>query len=147
MTAGGERFVDPDPNQTQNACNEDVCWQKKDAARFLYSSQINEGDENQDPETQAKGLALQRRYGGNQRAYSRRNADCGGENVIDHKRSRRQKAGPVTQVLAGDGVRSAALRIGRYSLPVGKIDDTEQNHDADGDRPDIDGSGHTQRDQ
>ncbi len=147
MAARSKSFEQSKADEPQQAGNECVCRKEKDTARLLHAAQIDDGDEDQDDQAQAKRLALQRRHRGNQCAHSCGDAYGRGEHVIDHERRGGQEPGLVAKVFAGNGVGSAALRIGSDGLPVGEIDDAEQDHNADGDRPYVRGPCHAQRDQ
>jgi sRNA-binding protein len=74
-------------------------------------------------------MRLQGRNSGDQCAHSRRNADCGVQDVVDHQRRCRKQPSALAQVLAGHGVRSAAVRIRLDGLPVTEVDDHQQDHD------------------
>ena len=147
MTSRHERLEYANCNETQKAGDKNIRGQQEYAACLLHSAQIDNGDENENPQTQAQRLALQRRHRRNQRAHSSRDADCRSEHVIDHERRRSQQAGSLTQIFRRDRVRAAAVWIGRNRLPVGEVHDAEQDHDADRNRPYIDSARHAQRDQ
>ena len=52
-------------------------------------------------------------------ARPRRDADRDREHVVGQKGRRRHQAGDRSQVLAGDDVGAAPLRIGPHGLPIG----------------------------
>ena len=138
MASGGQRLYHADADQPQQARDENIRGQQKHASALGNPTQINDGDEQQNSQTEPQRLRLQRRHGGNQRADASRNSHCGGEHIIDHQRSGRQQSGVGAEVLAGNGVRASALRIRGDRLPVREVHDAEQHHDAQSDRPDID---------
>ena len=98
-------------------------------ARVVHAAHVHHGQNRQHNEAQPQCVRLQGRNSGDQSAHASRDAHRGGENVVDHERRSAQKPCALAQVLAGHGVRPAAMRIGLDSLPVTEVDDHQQDHD------------------
>ena len=93
---------------------------------IAHSANVDQRQQHQNPQAQGERMGLQRWHGGDQRADAGGDSDRGGQHIIDHQRRRREKPGPMPQILAGHGVRAAAARIGLDRLPVRKVNDHQQ---------------------
>lgn len=87
---------------------------------------------------------LETRDGGHQGSYPGRDSDGDHQDVIDHQSGGGHEPGARAQIPAGDCVRSPAPRIRLDRLPVGEVDDGEENDDARADGDDVEHAGRAQ---
>ena len=80
-------------------------------------------------------------------ADARRDSNRGVQRVIDQQGGAGQKSWKRTQIFVGDGIGTAALRIGCDSLAVRKIDDDQQDDNAQRQRKDVRQARETKRNE
>ena len=99
------------------------------------------------PRHMRQRVRQQRRNRRHQRAHSGRDSNRRRQHVIDQQSGRRQQTRARADVLARNGVRSAAARVRIDGLAIRKIDDGQQENDGAADRHDVRDAQRAERDQ
>ena len=121
MTSADQRFEKSDADDDQQRADEKISGNEKGDAGFPYSAEVDYGKQEQDSETDAERVLLQARgIDRDERADAGRDADCGGEDVINHQSRGREQAGKCAEVLRCDGVGAAAIGVCIDRLAVEK---------------------------
>ena len=110
---------------------------RKAVARVLDAAHVDQREDEQDSEAEREDVRLEPRKRRNQRSYTRGDPDRRVQDVVDHQRRGGEQAGVRAQVLRGDRVAAAAVRIGIDGLQVGKVDDGQQADDGEADGHDV----------
>ncbi len=147
MAAGDQRFDYAQRDHGQQAEDEQIGWDKEDAASFADAPQIYQRYHNQNCQAHSQRMPLQPGHSGNQCTHAGRNTHRRCQDVIHHQGSCGQQSRPYAKVFTGDRVRSAALRIRHDGLSVGKVYDGEQADDTDADGNDVSHPSHSQGNQ
>ena len=116
-------------------------------ARLAHAAKVDERDHRQDRQAERQRVRLEHGERRDQGADTGRDADGHDQHVVEHERGGGEQAGGRAQVLLGHRVRAAAVRIRRDRLPVGEIDDQQDDDDQRADRPDVPQAGRSQRNQ
>ena len=127
----------PVPEHREETRREEIGRQAEKDAGFPRSPQIHEGEHRQRSQAKHEGVRMQLRDRGHQRADSGRDPHGDIEDVIEHESGGGQQPNSGSEVLSRDRVRAAAVRIGRDGLPIGEIEDAQQQEDHQADRADI----------
>ena len=136
----------PDQHGEQ-AEDEQVRWQHIDQSVFAYAAQADQREQQKNEQADRERMRDKRWNGRDERADAGGDTHTDVEQVVEHERRSREQADTLAEVLAGDGVRAAALRIGCDGLPVGKVDDQQQQDDRDADRHHIADTERRRRDE
>ena len=70
---------------------------------------------------------------GDERVDAAGDADRDGKDVVDEQGGGGDESRPLAQIVMGDDIGAAAVRIGMYGLPVGGADDDHEQGNAGGD--------------
>ncbi len=147
MAAGRESLDEANGDHRQQTEDEQISGDPKDTAGFANTAEVREGHHHEDDQAEGQRVFLQPGQSGDQCAYSRRDPDGRGQNIIHHQRCRGQQPRPDTKVLARNRIRAAALRVRHDGLAIGEVHDGEQRDDAEADGDDVGDAGEPERDQ
>ena len=127
---------EPIDDQDAEAEDEQVGRQCEELAGLADAPEVAERDEGDERDPEDDPVRVERRDGGRERRHPRRHADGDGQHVVDQQRSARDQPRQRAEVVLGDDVGTAALRVGEDGLPVGARHhgDQDGDGDADGDR-------------
>ena len=92
MTSAEQHPQNARDDRDENRSHKEISRNGENCACFANAAQIEDGDDDQDAHAQWNHVRQQRRNGRDQRAYSRRNAHGGGENVVGQQRCRGQQS-------------------------------------------------------
>src|ERR1700676_3761026 len=146
MSSRSEHFYDSNHERNQKRTHEEIRWDHEESARFADSTQIHERNEQQDDEAKRQRVGLERGDSGDQRADARGNSHRGRQNVIDHERSGCKQPRERSQVLTGYSVGTTPVWVGFDRLPIGEVNDYQQDNYADRNWNDVGNSRRTERD-
>ena len=147
MAARCDRLHQTDGDDSQQRHDECVCRCHEGDARLLHPAQVDDRDEGQRRQAERQDVGLEDRHGRHERPDPRGDADRDHEDVIQHQGRRGEQARPRTEVLLGDRIRTASVRVRRDRLSVREVDDREQRDDQRGNRPDVPDTANPQGDQ
>ena len=142
-----DRLDNADGQNRQQRDDEEIGRSHERQPRFANPAQVDDRDQEQNRQTERQRVRLQDRQRRHQGPDPRRNADGHHQHVVQQERRRGEQARGRAQVLLGDRVRPAALRIRRDRLAIGKVDDDQEHDDQRADRPDVRHPGRAQRNQ
>ena len=147
MSPRYKRLDDADGQHRQQRDDKQVRRHHERKARFAHPTQVNERDQRQDHKAEREGVGLEHADRRDQGPDTRRDADGHDQHVVQQQRRGGEQAGRGAQVLLGDRVRPAAVRVRGDRLAVRKVDDKQQDDDQRADRPDVRNAGRAQGDQ
>ena len=116
-------------------------------AGVLDAAHVDQGKKRQHEQAQHQHVRLQPLLVADDCPDPGRDANRGGQDVVDHQRRRGKQTCPGAQVLGGDGVRAAAGGIRRNGLAIAEEDDAQQNEDDRDDGNQVSDAGDAQRNQ
>ena len=121
-------------DQREHDGDESIGGKGEHGGRFAHAAKIGPGHERDGEQAQHDRVGQKRGKRRSNRAHPGRDADRNRQHVIDQKRRRRDQPRPFAQILVGDEIRAAALRVGMDGLHVRCRDDGEQRGDDQRDR-------------
>ena len=124
---------DADQDDDEQRDEEEISGNHEGDAGVVDAAQVDDGQKDEDEKAEPEGVLLQAGYGGDERADSGRDANGGGEDVVDHQCGGGEKPRPGTEIFGGNGVGATALRVSSDRLAVGEVDDDQQDDDGRGD--------------
>jgi len=129
-------------NQTTNDGDEkrtdkEIRGNREKGARLFDSAKVDDGDDEKNADADPNGVRQKRGDSGNQRADPRGDSNSCGENVVGKQGGCGHQAGKRAEIVARDGIRASAARVGGNRLAVGKINDDQQGDDGGTDGDDV----------
>jgi len=131
VVAGG--VAEPDRDEHEHPDDERVGRDREQLARLTDAAQVAVQEEGDDGDADHDRVVADRGDGGADGSHARGHRDGDGEDVVAHQAAGGREPGDVSEVVAGDDVRPAAVRIGADGLPVGDRDGDDQDDDGGGD--------------
>ena len=131
----------------KQADDEQVGRNHKRNSRLAHAAEVDNREQCQDRQTENQGVGLEPGECRHQGSHTGRDAHGDDQHVVEHERGGGEQAGGRAQVLLGHGVRAAAVGIRRDRLPVGEIDDHQDDDDQRADRPNVPQAGRSQRNE
>ena len=142
---GQDRLDDADRQDRQQRDDKEIGRCHERQPRFANPAQVDDRDQHQNRQTERQRMGLQNRQRRDQCPDPRRNADGHDQHVVQQERRRGKQARGRAQVVLGDRVRPAPLRIRRDRLAIGEVDDDQEHDDQRADRPDVRHPGRAER--
>ena len=126
---------EPVEDEDARGTHEEIGGQREELARLAQAAEVGEGDRRHEADADGHAIVEEGRNGRGEGGHAGGHAHGDGEHVVDEERPRRDEAGQRPQVVLGDDVRAAALRVGEDGLAVRAHHHRDQDGDghADGD--------------
>ena len=142
VSAGGDDVIDANTDGDEQCGDEEgKVGSIKICAGLLDAARVHDGDDGEDDEAHQELMVVEIGRlideGADQGGDAGGDADRGGEDVVDHQRSRGKQAGARAQVFAGNGVGTATVEVGLDGLPVAEVKNHQQREDRREDRQQI----------
>ena len=125
-----------DADDGQEADDEDDGGQEKGTGALPQSSQVEDGDEQEDAQAHLDRVMRRGGKGRGEGAHAGGDGDGHRQGVVDDEGGAGQLADPGTEVVTRHGVGAATVRVGVDHLAVGGHQDDQEDDDGDGDGQD-----------
>ncbi len=123
-------------NEEGDKADEQVRGQGEQIAGLTQAPEIGEGDGGDEAHPDDDAVVVERGHGRGQGGHAGRYAHGHRQHIVDEEGGARDEPGQRSQIVLGDDVRAAALRVGENGLPVRAHDHGDEGGDgeADGNR-------------
>ena len=129
LRMAGRDIHQPPGDQAEEAGEKSVGRQREQQPGLAGAAQIGQRHQGEDAEAQLQRPRMQRRHRRGERADAGRDADRDVQHIVDHQRRGGEQSPALAEIVLGDGVGAAVGRIGDDGLPVGEIEDQQQQAD------------------
>ena len=134
MEAPGGEAVDARQEEDPHHPDEEVGGRGEDAARLLHPPQVAPRQDQDERQRDRHPVGEQGAEGGGERRGPRRHRDRDRQDVVGQQRHPGDLGRQEPEVVAGDQVGAARLRVGLDGLAVGEQEDAEDRQERQGDR-------------
>ena len=129
MSAGGDDVIDAKTDGDEQCRHKEEGRQHEGEAGFLDAAHVDDRDDGENQEAERQLVRLQAGDRADQRRDTGGDADGRGEDVVDHQRGSGEQTGARSEVLAGDGVGTAAVGVGLDGLAIAEVENEQQRED------------------
>ena len=147
VAAGDDGVEEAQADHGEQAEDEEVGGGEDGDACVADPAHVDQGEQDEDTQADGEDVRVERRHSGDECTDAGRDADCGGEHVVDHERGCCEQACAVAEVFGGDGVGAAAVGVGLDGLAVGEVDDDQKDDDRGADLDDVVDAAEAERDE